>query len=392
MRKKRRRRVSEKICLGGQDTYITQESYQSHYVWKLILIASFTHLLPFSFFHHASAEPFTLPEDIGDTRSEFSISQYSQPFSVDSTAGAPINCMRYEQFINPQQLAAINKVRRLLHKLERVERFYSNRQKMGDAHPQYRIHSFQRKVDTLTLWLKVMDGLCKTLSSMSTWLGVPIILPELCQEYSQLLRYRKKASSLSEQGAKEDRGIVFAVSSSRKGSTQQEYISYRSASLKGKARGPYRDFIDRILKRNSISAVMTSIQKFIRPIQDLAITALSTDKGPEQDESVEESMRKCLLLESNSLRWLSYKRTSSDGYLNWSQEFEIINLPHFGRQYVRLVHIPLDVMHECLKQQLELKLPEKLLSDAGESPVNMTEVSFAVHVHTSLPTSLKSEL
>ena len=291
--------------------------------------------------------------------------------------------MIYEQFLNPQQLVAMGKVRRLLYKLEKVEGLYPNCQKMGDAHPQYRTLSFQRKVDTLTLWLKVMDGLSKTLSSMSSWLGVPIILPELCREYSQSLSYRSKTSSCSEQEVKEDGGIMFTVESSRKGSIQQEYISYRSVYLKRLARGPYRNFIDRSLKRNSVSTVMTSIQKFIRPIQELAITALSTDKGPEQDESVEESMRKCLLPESNSLRWLSFKRASSDGYLNWSQEFEFLNLPHFGKQYVQLMHIPLDVMHECLKQQLELNLPKKILPDATELPINITEVSSCEHVPLS---------
>ena len=291
--------------------------------------------------------------------------------------------MIYEQFLNPQQLVAMGKVRRLLYKLEKVERLYPNHQKMGDAHPQYRTLSFQRKVDTLTLWLKVMDGLSKTLSSMSSRLGVHIILPELCREYSQSFSYRSKTSSCSEQEVKEDGGIIFTVESSRNGSIQQEYASYRSVFLKRLARGPYRNFIDRSLKRNSVSTVMTSIRKFIRPIQELAITALSSDKGPEQDESVEESMRKCLLPESNSLRWLSFKRASSDGYLNWSQEFEFLNLPHFGKQYVQLMHIPLDVMHECLKQQLELKLPKKILPDATETPINITEVSSCGHAPLS---------
>ena len=52
---------------------------------------------------------------------------------------------------------------------------------MGDAHPQYRTLSFRRKVEALTLWLKVVEGLSWTLSAVSVWLGVPVILPEICR-------------------------------------------------------------------------------------------------------------------------------------------------------------------------------------------------------------------
>ena len=55
---------------------------------------------------------------------------------------------------------------------------------------------------------------------------------------------------------------------------------------------------------------------------------------------------------------LAYERTTPVYALDWVQEFDAINLPHFERQYIQLVHIPLDVMHECLKLQLELQLPD----------------------------------
>lgn len=50
-----------------------------------------------------------------------------------------------------------------------------------------------------------------------------------------------------------------------------------------------------------------------------------------------------------------FERSTSTGPENWIQEFESMNLPLFCEQYIRLVHVPLDVMHECLKLQLELK-------------------------------------
>lgn len=40
--------------------------------------------------------------------------------------------------------------------------------------------------------------------------------------------------------------------------------------------------------------------------------------------------------------------------VNWLSEFEKMKLPVFWRQYLQVLHVPLDVMHECLKLQLEL--------------------------------------
>ena len=105
-------------------------------------------------------------EDVG---SKVISSYHFQSYPTVNAEDAPTN-MGYEQFLEPQQLVAMNQVRRLLHDLEEVEMLYPNSREMGDAHPQYR--RLRRKIDTLTLWLKAMDGLSKALSSMSSWLGV----------------------------------------------------------------------------------------------------------------------------------------------------------------------------------------------------------------------------
>ena len=73
-------------------------------------------------------------------------------------------------------------------------------------------------------------------------------------------------------------------------------------------------------------------------------------------------------MDSYHPRQLAYERTTSVSTLNWAQEFESMNLPHFGRQFIQLVHTPLDVMHECLKLQLELQLPER------PSPLSVKQV------------------
>ena len=50
----------------------------------------------------------------------------------------------------------------------------------------------------------------------------------------------------------------------------------------------------------------------------------------------------------------SLQRMTSIGPVNWLTEFERMGLPIFWQQYLQVLHVPLDVMHECLKLQLEL--------------------------------------
>ena len=54
-----------------------------------------------------------------------------------------------------------------------------------------------------------------------------------------------------------------------------------------------------------------------------------------------------------------FDRSTSVGPQNWIQEFEQLNLPLFTEQYIRLVHVPLDVMQECLRLQLEMRAPQQ---------------------------------
>ena len=47
-------------------------------------------------------------------------------------------------------------------------------------------------------------------------------------------------------------------------------------------------------------------------------------------------------------------RSTSIGPVKWLAEFDKMALPMFWQQYLQVLHVPLDVMHECLKLQLEL--------------------------------------
>lgn len=49
-----------------------------------------------------------------------------------------------------------------------------------------------------------------------------------------------------------------------------------------------------------------------------------------------------------------FRRSTSVGPMNWMEEFRTLNLPSFSLQYIQLVHVPLDVMHECLRLQGEM--------------------------------------
>ena len=49
-----------------------------------------------------------------------------------------------------------------------------------------------------------------------------------------------------------------------------------------------------------------------------------------------------------------FSRSASLEPQNWNEEFRSMNLPPFSTQYIQLVHVPLDVMRECLRLQLEL--------------------------------------
>ena len=256
---------------------------------------------------------------------EVTTSLHSQPCSVDSTDdGPPVNKASFspQEFLSPSQIVAKRKVIVVLGELERIESLYPNRQKIGDAHPQYRTLSFRRKVEALTLWLKVTEGVAKTLSTMSSWLGVSVILPEMCRELqpcSRSISNESKAVTFADQyegrgeggagggskvfsvGSPKDddpqqslthfsiqrlvsRGQSSTGSSRSRGTLQRMFSSYQSVSLEGAMKGPYRGFVDRGLKKKSLSSLMESLEKFIDPIQKLAVAALTHSQSVEEPD------------------------------------------------------------------------------------------------------------
>ena len=242
--------------------------------------------------------------------SEATTSLHSQPWSVDSTDDAPsTNKISPQEFLNPHQILAVAKVKELLKELETVESYFPNRRKIGDAHPQYRTLSFKRKVEALTLWLKVTEGVARALATMSGWLGVSVILPEMCRDTaepcSRSNSNESKTVTFAGEGGRDDEGgsgilKLFSVGSPTeknpelslkrlaskgqsssggslrsRGTLQRMFSSYQSVSIEGGMKGPYRGFVDRGLKKRSLSALMELVQQFIDPVQRLCAAALT---------------------------------------------------------------------------------------------------------------------
>ena len=117
---------------------------------------------------------------------------------------------------------------------------------------------------------------------------------------------------------------------------------------------------------------MQRLTEFIKPMVRLAKYALSTheddlkDADLYEDHLSEEETKPLLLhhkqfMDPTVLDQMQYElpshlfeRTSSVEPRNWTDEFIVMGLPHFSVQYIQLIHVPLDVMRECLKMQDEL--------------------------------------
>ena len=334
----------------------------------------------------------------------------SQQESVESkTSGDSITCdCKHEQFLSPLQMIAVRKVKVLLEELEKIEALYPSRRRMGDEHPKHRTLVFRRRLETLTLWLKVTLGLADRLCALSAWLGTPVTVPEVCVDNERPRSYSyerppeppgitvgsPKSPGVNlpqfQVGSPDDpeQSLSFrslqrlnsslcrtqssSTSSHSQATLQRFFSNYQSASLDD-SHGPYHSFIDKGLKKKGLTRLMDMLLHFMKPILLLAQFALTPLSDPdktddastvEREEHLEE--RRPLLKPylpihltsgDNHQRVAEYVRGTSVSPDSWIQEFEAMNLPLFSVQYIQLVHVPLDVMHECLHLQQVLKPP-----------------------------------
>jgi hypothetical protein len=88
--------------------------------------------------------------------------------------------LEYQDFLSFLQQRALMEVDSLLCELDEKEGLFNNRKRMGDEHPTYRTKFFKRRVCALNLYHKVTHGLAENLCQLSKWLGMPVLLPDIC--------------------------------------------------------------------------------------------------------------------------------------------------------------------------------------------------------------------
>ena len=140
------------------------------------------------------------------------------------------------------------------------------------------------------------------------------------------------------------------------------------------------------------------LKEFISPVLRLSKHALSNPKAEEETDYYEdysEDEAKPLLL-NRAKRFIDpntlgpfdethhevptalFERSPSIDPQNWMEEFKIMSLPSFSVQYIEIVHVPLDVMHECLRLQVELG--NELVSPSPHSVKQVRCVAPRAHV------------
>lgn len=88
--------------------------------------------------------------------------------------------VEYKNFLSILQQRALTEVDQLLCELDEVECLFMNRKQIGDGYPTYRTKFFKRRVCALNLYHKVTHGLAENLCQLSNWLGVAVLLPDIC--------------------------------------------------------------------------------------------------------------------------------------------------------------------------------------------------------------------
>ena len=88
----------------------------------------------------------------------------------------------FNQFLSDLQLSTLDEVDGLLDELYTLESRYPNRQRLGEEHPHYNQLDFKVRHLALILWFKVTTSLADKLCTLSVWLEVPVVVPDLCRE------------------------------------------------------------------------------------------------------------------------------------------------------------------------------------------------------------------
>ena len=315
-------------------------------------------------------------------------SHQQESLNSSSDPGSLVCSRKPEDFLSPVQRKALKVVRELLTELEEAQQLFPNLKRFGDNHPKARTHHFCLRVETLTLWCKVVERLCCRLSCLSSWFGVPVVSPLQLPQCP--VQSRSDPSSghstvvlpplvvscgdfpdgdVDPQQSLTSSALRHVVARSQTYPSSASPTSSRKQHHHKVVLNPYRRFIDKSLKTLGLSKMMKFLKDMINPTLSLVHYALApvSEHAPflqGYQESEEYAEERTPLLQHYRAQAVPQSHRQAAPFLeransfipdSWIQEFEEMGLPSFVNQYVQLLRVPLDVMGDCLALQLELK-------------------------------------
>jgi hypothetical protein len=348
-----------------------------------------------------------------NTTSPSSSSNFQSFKSVDQLFPDPASC------ITPEQLEALSAVEILMNRLDKAQSYYPNLQALARDYPLYKSDLFERRLKALNLWYNVMQDLHHKIRLLTTWMDVRVDLRPFSMKTRFLRlqasrRFSLQASRPLSTSVRQNR----VQSESLLDDTAAQYYHAMSLPPEFLSKQPqfvdlmeseavatafqdepellehlfpsydfdvdegvtsrYRKFVDKSLKQMGLSKLMARLSKCLHRTLKRALNTLvcqDSSKLVTYEESLPSMMEEGLVNSPLSpppggfrlpqqcfgKDRLQKRRRSSAVKRNLSglsQEFVKMGLPSFKLPFLRLLCVPVDVIHECMRLRLDHK-PQK---------------------------------